>query len=121
VRTTRPGHPRSIFQRAIERENVIVAEATAREIGRLSLRESLDLVALYALRDRARFERAAARWARRWLEEAESPTLDELAFVVGCLRVLGGAHHARALESLHALAAHAEDGGRHDSGRRHPV
>jgi hypothetical protein len=59
---------------------------------------------LYALRDRARFERASARWARRWLEEAETPTLDELAFVVGCLRVLGGPHHAHALASLRALA-----------------
>jgi hypothetical protein len=31
------GHPRAIFKRAIERGNVVVAEATAREVGRLSL------------------------------------------------------------------------------------
>jgi hypothetical protein len=31
------GHPRAIFKRAIERGNVVVAEATKREVGRLSL------------------------------------------------------------------------------------
>ena len=37
------GNPRAIFKRAIERGNVVVAEMTARELGRLSLDESLAL------------------------------------------------------------------------------
>jgi hypothetical protein len=40
------GHPRTIFKRAIERSNVAVAEATAPEVGRLSLDEALALTAL---------------------------------------------------------------------------
>jgi hypothetical protein len=47
---TAQGHPRAIFKRAIERGNVLVAEATAREIG-LSLEEALQLVVLYAALD----------------------------------------------------------------------
>ena len=42
---TAQGHPRAIFKRAIERGNVALAEATARELGRLSLDEALALTA----------------------------------------------------------------------------
>jgi hypothetical protein len=45
---TAQGSPRSIFQRAIEHGNVTVAEATARELGRITLAESLALTALVA-------------------------------------------------------------------------
>jgi hypothetical protein len=38
---TAQGHPRVIFKRAIERGNVVIAEATARELGRISLEEAL--------------------------------------------------------------------------------
>jgi hypothetical protein len=31
------GHPRSIFNRAVERGNLVIAEATARELGSLTL------------------------------------------------------------------------------------
>jgi hypothetical protein len=44
---TAQGHPQSIFERAVERGNLVTAEATAREIG-LSLEEALQLVLLYA-------------------------------------------------------------------------
>jgi hypothetical protein len=40
---TAPGHPRAIFRRAIERGNLLVAETTAREIGRVTLVELLIL------------------------------------------------------------------------------
>jgi hypothetical protein len=45
---TATGHARSIFKRAVERGNVVVAEATAGEIGRLTLEEALRLLFLYA-------------------------------------------------------------------------
>ena len=45
---TAQGHPRVIFNRAIERRNVVLAEATAREVGGLTLEEALKLVLLYA-------------------------------------------------------------------------
>jgi Domain of unknown function (DU1801) len=45
---TAQGHPRAIFTRAIERGNLVVAEATARELGRLTLEEVLRLLFQYA-------------------------------------------------------------------------
>jgi hypothetical protein len=44
---TAQGHPRTIFKRAIERGNVMLAETTASELG-LTLEEALQLVLLYA-------------------------------------------------------------------------
>jgi hypothetical protein len=40
---TAQGHPRAIFNRAIERGNLLVAETTARQMGRVSPVEALDL------------------------------------------------------------------------------
>jgi hypothetical protein len=37
-----------VFRRALERGNLLVAEATAKEIGRISLAEALELTALIA-------------------------------------------------------------------------
>jgi hypothetical protein len=48
---TAQGHPRAIFRRAIEHGNVTVAEMTARELGRITLAESLALTALAGKRD----------------------------------------------------------------------
>jgi hypothetical protein len=45
-------HPRTIFRRAIERGNLVVAEITAREMGRLSLEEALYLTRLWHSRIR---------------------------------------------------------------------
>ena len=59
---TAQGHPRRIFATAIERGNIVMAEATARELGRISLEEALELVLLYAAYEPAKLERAALRW-----------------------------------------------------------
>jgi hypothetical protein len=61
--------PCSIFRTAIERENLLLAEATARELGRIGLDESLALTALVAEKDPDRRSRFAVRWLRRLLEE----------------------------------------------------
>jgi hypothetical protein len=37
VTLTAQGHPRTIFKRAIEKESLVIAEATARDLGRLTL------------------------------------------------------------------------------------
>jgi hypothetical protein len=50
---TAQGHPRRIFATAIERGNIVMAEATARELGRISLEEALALTALVAEKDPA--------------------------------------------------------------------
>jgi hypothetical protein len=55
---TAQGHPRRIFATAIERGNVVVAEATARELGRISLAEALALTALVAKKEPERRSRS---------------------------------------------------------------
>jgi hypothetical protein len=56
VKLTAQGHPRAIFRRAVERKNLLIAEATARELGALDLWEALDLVCLVAELEPARLD-----------------------------------------------------------------
>ena len=101
---TATGHPRAVFKRAIARGNLAVAEAMVREIGRASLEETLELTALIAVKERHRYERVAARWLRLYLDE-RAVSLDDVVFVVACLKQLGGPHHLAALGVLRAAAA----------------
>jgi hypothetical protein len=57
---TSQGHARTVFRRALERGNLLVAEATAKEIGRISLAEALELTLLIARKDPRRHPRVAA-------------------------------------------------------------
>jgi hypothetical protein len=98
--TTAQGHPRAIFQRSIERGNLLVAETTLREIGRVTLTEALQLTALIAVKDPRRHARVSARWLARWLEERDQATIDEAAFVTAALVALGGAGHEAAYAAL---------------------
>jgi hypothetical protein len=71
---TAQGHPRAIFKRAIEHGNVTVAEMTARELGGITLAESLALTALVVQKDPSRRSRYTVRWLLRLLEEDENLT-----------------------------------------------
>jgi hypothetical protein len=112
---TAQGHPRTIFKRAIERSNIAVAEATAREVGRLSLDEALALTALVARHEPTRRSRFAVRWLERLLEEDERLSIDEAAVAASSLAALGGRGH---LEALAALSAMAEKATRNARARR---
>jgi hypothetical protein len=68
------GHPRAIFERAIEHGKLPLAEVTVREFGIVSLHGALSLVALAAERGSGRRSRYALRWLRRLLEEAKNLT-----------------------------------------------
>jgi hypothetical protein len=59
------------LQQAIERGNVVAAEAAAREIG-LTLDVALQLVLLYAAYELAKLERAALPWFARYLDESRA-------------------------------------------------
>jgi hypothetical protein len=72
---TAQGHPRAIFKRAIEHSNLVAAEASAREVGNLTLEEALRLLFLYAEKDPTKYERAALRWLVRYLSEGKAVTL----------------------------------------------
>jgi hypothetical protein len=66
-----------------------VAEATTRELGRLSLDEALELTILIAQKEPQRLPRVAARWLLRYLEERD-PAMDEAAMVAARLAGLAG-------------------------------
>jgi hypothetical protein len=59
--STSQGRPHTVFRRALERGNLLVAEATAREVGRISLAEALELTFLIAQKEPGRHPRVAAR------------------------------------------------------------
>jgi hypothetical protein len=82
--------------------NLTVAEGLARELGRISLAEALELTALVATKDPRRHPRVAALWLQRYLEEFDA-TLSEAALVVGALTALTGERHAEALRVLRAM------------------
>jgi hypothetical protein len=96
-----------VFRRAIERGNLVIAEMTAREIGRISLVEALELTALIARKDPLRHGRAATRWLSLYLDQSPSAGLDDAAFVVGALAALGGPHHDSALSALRDVSEKA--------------
>lgn len=75
--------PYAEFQRALKNGNVWVAEAVAREFPRpLSLEDALKLTYLYAEKEQwEKFERAAMKWLRRYLDEKE-PTFRNFVKVV---------------------------------------
>jgi hypothetical protein len=105
---TAQGHPRTIFQRAIERGNLVVAEATLRaEIPRPTLVDLLDLTALIAFKQPERHTRVAARWLLRYLEAVEDATIYDAAFLAACLQALGGRHHEHAFAALRDMAEEA--------------
>lgn len=105
---TAQGHPRVIFQRAIERGNLTVAEATLRtEIPRPTLVDLLELTALIAFKQPERFSRVAARWLLRYLEAVEDATIYDASFLTACLQALGGRHHQHALAALRGMAEEA--------------
>jgi hypothetical protein len=104
---TAQGHPRAIFKRAIENGNVIVAEMTARQLGRITLEESLALTALVVQKDPGRRSRYAVRWLRRLLEEDESLTIEEATLAASALAALGGRGQEEAHATLSAMAERA--------------
>lgn len=109
---TAQGHTRSIFRRAIENGNVLVAEMTARELGRITLAEALDLTALVAAKDPHRHSRYALRWLRRLLDEDAGLTLEEAALALSGLAALAGPANEQAYITLSALAERASGRGR---------
>jgi hypothetical protein len=84
-----------------------VAEATAREVGRISLAEALELTLRIARNEPRRHPRVAARWLRRYLEERPDVTIAEAAMVAGCLEALVGDSRDEAAQALRAVADRA--------------
>ena len=111
---TAQGHPRAIFERAIERGNLLVAETTLRaEIPNPTLTDLLELTALIAQKQPERFSRVAARWLLKYQQAVEYATIYDALFIATNLHALGGRQHANALTALRDIAE--------DSTRRKPL
>jgi hypothetical protein len=102
---TAQGHPRAVFNRAIERGSLAIAETTLRELGRPSLSELLELTLLIAEKDPRRYPRVSARWLTRYLEQHAQATIDDAAFAVACLGAVAGPANEHAVSALRDMAA----------------
>ena len=77
-------HPSVRFQRALDKRSVLLAEATAHELGSLNLGQAFELVVLYAEAKDPKYERAALRYLERMLTET-SPTLEDVVATAALL------------------------------------
>ena len=100
---TSQGHPRTIFRRALERGNYLVAVTTAREVGRLSLGEALELLNLIALHEPRLYDRAARRWLVRLLEERDELAVADVQLATAALAALPTRTGDRPLELLRSF------------------
>jgi hypothetical protein len=102
---TARGNPRTVFRRAIERENLARADLNLRMMRHATLVEALELTALVALKNPKRRSRYAARWLSRWLVETPAATLEDAAIVTAHVGALGGARHGQAVAFLRGIVA----------------
>jgi hypothetical protein len=68
----------------------MVAEMAARELGRITLDESLALTAIVVQKDPGRRSRYTVRWLRRLLEEDQNLTIEDASLAASALAALGG-------------------------------
>src|SRR5262249_4654931 len=90
------GRPYGIFKQALQRGNVLAAVAAAKELPQLNLGDALELTVLIARKDPRRYDRIAARWLLRLLEEDPQVTIQEAALAACSLTALPGAGHQEA-------------------------
>ena|GEM_PF-1007595 len=100
---TSQGSAHGRFTRAIQQRHLLNAETAARELGRLSLDDALELTLLIAERDRDRYERAALKWHARFELEAKGLTLAESQFVLAALNKLNAQPPEEAGRALDVL------------------
>jgi hypothetical protein len=102
---TSQGHAYAVFKRALARRNAPAAWAAAAELPKVGLADALLLCVVTAEGAPARFERAAARWIARYLEEEPGLALEELRLTTELVARLRGAHAPAASRALHELFA----------------
>jgi len=76
------------FRRALERGNLLEAEAAARELHGLSLADALSYCLVLARKDPPRFERAALRWHGRYELEVRELALVDAQLSLAALAAL---------------------------------
>jgi phage baseplate assembly protein gpV len=89
------------FRRALDRGNVTEALSTASELQFVSLAEALELTLLLADGDHEKYDRAAARWHVRFVEETKNVNVRESQAVLALLTAIpANAPAATALAEL---------------------
>jgi len=82
----------------------VAAEATARELGRLTPAETLSLLLLYAEKEPAKYERAALRWFGRYVTEGKAVSLLKAQLALAALSELRAGEREAAAKLLSELA-----------------
>lgn len=103
--STSQGRPYGIFKKALQRGNLLAAEAAAKELPTISLGDALELTVLIARKDPPRHPRVAARWLLRYLEERPGTTIEHAAVVAAALAALGRDENPAAAGILRDVAA----------------
>jgi hypothetical protein len=120
---TSEGYPYAVFRRAVDNRNAAVAWSVAAELEYIGLEDALALCVLTAKRAPARFERAAARWIARYLDQEPRVELTELRLMADLLTALSEPQArpaARALRELFVARGRADLAGVLDSFGRRP-
>jgi hypothetical protein len=81
---TSEGHPGARLQRALAAGNLTAAEQAAFDVAFVPLEQARALVELYAERGDRKYERAALKYLRRYLDESD-PSLADVAQVASLL------------------------------------
>jgi hypothetical protein len=81
------------FQRALKSKNLVLVDSAARDLPKLSLEDSLSVLALMADQNDGRFPRAAARWAGRAISERRL-SIEDGRRVLALVEVMLTAPHA---------------------------
>lgn len=85
---TAQGSALTHYRRALERRHIFGAEIAAKEMGFLSLRDALGLLALYSADDSPKYEKAAIRWLGRLALESDDLSLDDAQLAAAALHAL---------------------------------
>lgn len=85
---TAQGSALTRYRRALERRHIFGAEIAAKEMGCVSLRDALGLLALYAAEDSPKYGKAATRWLGRLALESDDLSLEDLQLAGGALQAL---------------------------------
>jgi hypothetical protein len=83
--------PRAAFVDALQRGDVIAANAAAKEMGGLDLGDALALCVVLAERDPARYRLSAPRWISRFVDECGDVSVEEAQLVQAAFAALPSA------------------------------
>jgi hypothetical protein len=82
------------FQRALATENLLLVRAAAAELPSLTLADQLRVLLVMRDRERATYDRAAARWLANLVHAAPEMVIAEAQVVAAGLVALGAGHDA---------------------------